>query len=253
MNVSYNLEGKVAIITGASKGIGEAIAESLASAGAKVVISSRKQDQVDEVANRITENGGEAIGIAANVGKTEDVENLVEKTISHFGGIDILINNAATNPVFGPVTDTDLNAFDKIMDVNLKGPFYLSQLAFKSMKNSGGGSIVNISSVEGLNPGFGLGIYSVSKSALIMLTKVMAKEWGEYNIKANVICPGLIKTKFSEALWNNDKTMDMVMRKQPIKRIGRVEDLVGLTLLLSSDAGSYSTGGVFTVDGGLTI
>ncbi|MFT5914136.1 MAG: NAD(P)-dependent dehydrogenase (short-subunit alcohol dehydrogenase family) [Flammeovirgaceae bacterium] len=253
MNISYNLEGKVAIVTGASKGIGEAIAESLAEAGAKVVVSSRKQDQVDEVAKRLTENGGEAIGIAANVGNTEDVENLIEKTIAHFGGVDILINNAATNPVFGPVTDTDLSAFDKIMDVNLKGPFYLSQLAFKSMKARGGGSIVNISSVEGLSPGFGLGVYSVSKSALIMLTKVMAKEWGGYNIRANVICPGLIKTKFSEALWNNDKTMDMVMRKQPIKRIGQVEDLVGLTLLLSSDAGSYSTGSVFTVDGGLTI
>jgi dehydrogenase/reductase SDR family protein 4 len=253
MNISYNLEGKVAIVTGASKGIGEAIAESLAEAGAKVVVSSRKKDKVDEVAKRLTENGGEAIGIAANVGNTEDVENLIEKTIAHFGGVDILINNAATNPVFGPVTDTDLSAFDKIMDVNLKGPFYLSQLAFKSMKARGGGSIVNISSVEGLSPGFGLGVYSVSKSALIMLTKVMAKEWGGYNIRANVICPGLIKTKFSEALWNNDKTMDMVMRKQPIKRIGQVEDLVGLTLLLSSDAGSYSTGSVFTVDGGLTI
>ncbi len=189
MNVSYNLEGKVAIVTGASKGIGEAIAESLAEAGAKVVVSSRKQDQVDEVAKRLTDNGGEAVGIAANVGSTEEVENLMEKTISHFGGVDILINNAATNPVFGPVTDTDLSAFDKIMDVNVKGPFYLSQLAFKSMKSRGGGSIVNISSVEGLNPGFGLGVYSVSKSALIMLTKVMAKEWGELQYPSKCYLP----------------------------------------------------------------
>ena len=250
---TFDLTGKVAIVTGSSKGIGEAIALAFGKAGAKVVVSSRKQEQIDEVAKSFSQEGIEVAAIAANMGSTEDVENLVKQTLDQFGRIDIVVNNAATNPVFGPVTDTDLGAFDKIMDVNVKGPFYLNQLVFKAMKEQGGGSIINISSVEGLNPGYGLGVYSVSKSALIMLSKVMAKEWGRYNIRVNTICPGLIKTKFSEALWSNDKTMNMVMMKQPIQRIGEVEDISGIALMLASDAGAYTTGATFTVDGGLTI
>jgi len=253
MSANFDLTGKVAIVTGASKGIGEAMAREFGKAGAKVVISSRKQDQLDVLAEEYKKEGIEVLALAANTGNMEDLENLVKETIKTFGGVDVLVNNAATNPVFGPVKDCELSAFDKIMAVNVKGPFYLSQLVYPSMKERGGGSIINISSVEGLNPGYGLGAYSVSKAALIMQSKVMAKEWGLDNIRVNTICPGLIKTKFSQALWSNDKTMEMVMRKQPIKRIGETKDLTGLALFLASDAGSYTSGGVMTVDGGLTI
>lgn len=253
MSANFDLTGKVAIVTGASKGIGEAIAREFGKAGAKVVISSRKQDQLDAVAEEYKKEGIEVLPFAANTGKMDDIENLVKKTIEVYGGVDILVNNAATNPVFGPAVNVDLSAYDKIMEVNVKGPFYLSQLVYPSMKARGGGSIINISSVEGINPGFGLGAYSVSKAALIMQSKVFAKEWGRDNIRVNAVCPGLIKTKFSQALWSNDKTMDMVMHKQPIQRIGETKDLSGLALFLASDAGSYTTGAVMTVDGGLTI
>lgn len=253
MNANFDLTDKVAIITGASKGIGEAMAYEFGKAGAKVVISSRKQEQLDAVAEEFRKEGIEVLPFAANTGSEKDIEELVKKTIATYGGVDVLVNNAATNPVFGPVIKTELSAYDKIMEVNVRGPFYLSQLVYPSMKERGGGSIINISSVEGINPGFGLGAYSVSKAALIMQSKVLAKEWGLKNIRVNAICPGLIKTKFSEALWSNDKTMEMVMHKQPIKRIGETKDLTGLALFLASDAGSYTTGAMFTVDGGLTI
>ncbi|MGB0525869.1 MAG: SDR family NAD(P)-dependent oxidoreductase [Flammeovirgaceae bacterium] len=253
MSANFDLTGKVAIVTGASKGIGEAIARSFGKAGAKVVISSRKQDQLDALAEEYKKEGIEVLAVAANTGKTEAIEHLVKQTIDAFGGIDILVNNAATNPIFGPATQTELSAYDKIMEVNVRGPFYLSQLVYPSMKSRGGGSIINISSVEGLHPGFGLGAYSISKAALIMQSNVLAKEWGLDNIRVNSICPGLIKTKFSEALWSNDSTMKMVMTKQPIKRIGETKDISGLALFLASDAGSYTTGATMTVDGGLTI
>jgi NAD(P)-dependent dehydrogenase (short-subunit alcohol dehydrogenase family) len=253
MENKIDLQGKVAIVTGASKGIGESIALALGKAGAKVVVSSRKQSAVNEVAAQMVGMGIDAVGIACNTGETVQIEKLVEETHAQFGGVDILVNNAATNPIFGPVVQADLNAFDKIMDVNVKGPFYLAKLCYPFMKQRGGGSVINISSVEGLSPGFGLGLYSVSKSALIMLTKVMAKEWGPDRIRVNTICPGLIKTKFSEALWSNEMIMKQVMQQQPIKEIGMPDDVAGLALLLASDWGNYCTGATFTVDGGLTI
>lgn len=249
----FKLKGKVAIVTGASKGIGEAIVEALAEAGAKVVVSSRKQEAVAEVAASIRATGGEAIAIACNVGNNESMHALVNQTIEVFGGVDILVNNAAANPVFGPVVETEDWAFDKIMDVNVKGPFNLAKMAYPSMKSRGGGSVINISSVGGLRPEQGLGIYSVSKAALISLTKVMAKEWGKDGIRANVICPGLVKTKFSEALWSNEKIVGMMMKMQPLQWIADPEDMGGLALYLASDAGRYVTGAVYTADGGFTI
>ncbi len=249
----FSLNGKVAIITGASKGIGKAIAEIFAEAGAQVVVSSRKQEAVDAVANELKEKGGDAIGVAANAGSLEDLANLVSKTMEHFGKIDIVVNNAATNPAYGPIVNTSSEEFDKIMNVNVKGPFELSKLALIEMKKNGGGSIINISSIGGLNPEPMLGIYSVSKAALVSLTKAMAKELGTDGVRVNVICPGLIKTKFSEALWSNEAATEKMVKRLPIARIGVPEDIAGLALFLASNASAYCTGGIYTADGGFTI
>ncbi|MBS1509140.1 MAG: glucose 1-dehydrogenase [Bacteroidetes bacterium] len=249
----FDLTGKVALITGASKGIGAAIAELYAQAGARVVVSSRKQEAVDAVAASIKSKGGEAIAVACNVGEANDIQKLIDTTIAAYGTIDILVNNAAANPSFGPVVETSESSFDKIISVNVKGPFELAKKVYPLMKAKKNGSVINISSVGGLRPEPGLGIYSMSKAALISLTKVMAKEWGDDNIRVNVICPGLIKTKFSEALWSNDKIMSMMMKMLPIKRVGTPEEIAALALYLAADASSYSTGSVFTADGGFTI
>jgi NAD(P)-dependent dehydrogenase (short-subunit alcohol dehydrogenase family) len=255
MNIidKFRLEGKVAIVTGASKGIGAAIALALAQAGATVVLSSRKQEAVDALAGEMRLAGHEVLAVAANTGVQADLERLVAATMASYGGIDIIVNNAATNPVFGPVEDTDHSAFDKIMAVNVRGPFALAQLVLPSMQQRGGGSIINISSIGGLSPEPMLGIYSVSKASLNMLTKVMAKEWGKYGIRANAICPGLIKTKFSQALWSNDAILKEVLQQLPLARIGTVEEIAGLALLLAADTGGYMTGGIYTADGGHTI
>ncbi|MEQ9102258.1 MAG: glucose 1-dehydrogenase [Imperialibacter sp.] len=249
----FRLDGKVAVITGASKGIGEAMALALGQAGAKVVVSSRKQEAVNEVAEKLKAEGIEAIGVAANAGDKADLENLLAATEKAFGGVDIVINNAATNPVFGPVVQTDEAAFDKIMQVNVKGPFMLSKLAFPIMKQRGGGSIINISSIEGLSPEPFMGMYAVSKAALISLTKVFAREWGAAGIRANVICPGLIQTKFSQGLWANEAILNKIVKELPIARIGQTDEMAGLALYLASEASSYTTGGVFVADGGYTI
>jgi len=249
----FQLTDKVAIVTGASKGIGESIARGLAEFGAKVVISSRKQESVDAVAQQLREDGLEASGIACHVGHPEQLQALVDQTIATYGGVDILVNNAATNPAFGPISESDEALFDKVMQVNVKAPFQLANLVFPIMKERGGGSIINISSVEGLKPSFGLGLYSVSKSALIMLTQNQAKEWASVGIRANVICPGLVKTKFSAALWQNDAIMETVKKHLPAGRMAQPDEMAGLAVFLASDASSYTTGGVFTADGGHMI
>ena len=247
------LDNKVAIITGASKGIGKAIARALGQQGAKIVIASRKQEALDETAKEFLSEGIEAIGIAAHIGDMLQIKNLVEQTIKHFGGIDIIVNNAATNPSFGPIAETDNTVFDKIMEVNVKGPLELCKLAYPIMKQRGGGSVINISSIEGITPGTGLGLYSVSKASLIALTKVLAKEWGTGKIRANVICPGLIKTKFSEALTAIEKILKHVLGRQALTQLAEPEDIAGLALFLASEASSFCTGGVYTADGGYTI
>ena len=249
----FNLEGKVAIVTGSSKGIGKAIAKGLAENGAQVVISSRSQEACDAVANEFRAAGLKAIGIACHIGKADQRENLVTQTIGAFGRIDILVNNAAINPVFGPIEDVDPAIFDKIMEVNVKAPWSLSNLVLPHLKAHKNGSIINIASVEALTPGFGLGIYSTSKAAILMLSKNQAKEWGKHGVRVNAICPGLIKTKFSAALWQNEKILGKIQKTLPSQRMGMPEEMVGLACLLASDAGSYMTGGVYTADGGYMI
>jgi len=245
--------GKVAIVTGSSKGIGKAIAKGLAQRGAQVVISSRSQEACDAVANEFTKEGLKAVGISCHIGKEDQRINLVDKTIHAFGRIDILVNNAAINPVYSPIEEVTPAIFDKIMDVNVKAPWSLSNLVLPHFKAHKNGSIINIASVEALTPGFGLGIYSTSKAAILMLTKNQAKEWGQYGVKANAICPGLIKTKFSAALWTNEKMLNKLEKSIPSGRMGMPEEMVGLACLLASDAGSYMTGGVYTADGGYMI
>lgn len=249
----FNLENKVAIITGSSKGIGKAIAKALAENGAQVIISSRNQEACDEVATEFKQQGLKAVGIACHIADENQQKDLIEKTIATFGRIDILVNNAAINPVFGPLEDADPAIFDKIMSVNVKAPWCLSNLVLPHFQKNNSGSIINIASVEGLTPGAGLGLYSISKAAILMLTKNQAKEWGKHGVRANAICPGLIKTKFSEALWQNEKILGKIERFIPAGRMGLPEELTGLACLLASNAGNYMTGGVYTADGGYMI
>lgn len=249
----FTLQNKVAIITGASKGIGEMIARHYAQLGAKVVVSSRKQEAVDEVAAAINRSGGTAFGMACHVGKNDQLDNLVQQTVAQFGGVDILVNNAATNPVFGGLAEADPQVFDKVMNVNVKACMVLANLCYPSMVERGGGSVINIASVEGLKPSFGLGIYSISKAALIMLTKSQAKEWGNQKIRSNAICPGLIQTKFSQSIWANEGILKNFEKHLPLGRMAQPDEISGLAVYLASDASSYSTGGVFTADGGYMI
>ena len=249
----FNLEGKVAIITGSSKGIGKAIAKGLAENGAQVVISSRSQEACDVVVAELKKEGLSAIGIACHIGKDDQRKQLISKTIAAFGRIDILVNNAATNPVYSPIEEIDPVIFDKIMEINVKAPWALSNLVLPHLQANKNGSIINIASVEALTPGYGLGVYSTSKAAILMLTKNQAKEWGTYGIKVNAICPGLIKTKFSAALWQNEKMLHKLEKSIPSGRMGNPEEMVGLACLLASNAGNYMTGGVYTADGGYMI
>ncbi|MGC6284538.1 MAG: SDR family NAD(P)-dependent oxidoreductase [Polaribacter sp.] len=249
----FNLKGKVAIVTGSSKGIGKAIAKGLAQMGADVVISSRNQEACDTVVSEFENEGLKAVGIACHIGKEEQRKNLVDTVVKKLGRIDILVNNAAINPVYGPIENVEPEIFDKIMEVNVKAPWALSNLVLPHMQSNKKGSIINIASVEALTPGFGLGLYSTSKAALLMLTKNQAKEWGQHGVNVNAICPGLIQTKFSAALWTNEKLLGKLEKSIPSGRMGQPEEMVGLACLLASDAGSYMTGGVYTADGGYMI
>jgi NAD(P)-dependent dehydrogenase (short-subunit alcohol dehydrogenase family) len=248
----FDLTGKVAVLTGASKGIGEAIARGLAEFGARVVLSSRKQEAVEAVAAAFRADGLDASAVAAHMGDAAGIRRLVDETIRLYGRIDVLVNNAATNPVYGPLLAADDAAFDKILDVNLKGPLAMARAAHPHLREHGG-SIINISSIGALSPEQGLGLYSVSKAALVSLTKVMAQEWGGDGIRVNAICPGLVQTKFSAALWQDQHTLERFLTHVPLGRIGQPDDVVGLAVYLASDAARYCTGAIFTLDGGYTI
>lgn len=249
----FSLEGKVALVTGASRGIGRAIALRLANAGAKVVVSSRKLEGVQVVADEIAAGGGQALAVQAHVGRPEEVTALVARTVEAFGRIDIAVNNAATNPHFGPLLTADEGQWDKILSTNARGPFYVCRAVVPYMQTQGGGKILNVASIAGLRPSPGMGLYSISKAALIALTQVLALELGPANIQVNAIAPGVIRTRFSQALWQTPQVADAILAHLPLGRFGEPEDVAGLALYLTSPAADYVTGAVFVVDGGLSI
>ncbi|MBL8980882.1 MAG: glucose 1-dehydrogenase [Gemmatimonadetes bacterium] len=249
----YDLTGQVALVTGGTRGIGRAICVALARQGAHVIVSSRKAAAVEETVAALRAHGASADGIPSNVGRLEEAHALATEALARHGRVDILVNNAATNPVFGAVEDTSPEAFAKIVDVNVRGPFELAKRLLPAMKANGRGAIVNMSSIGGLAPERGLGIYSVSKAAIISLTQVMAKEWGKHGVRVNVICPGFIKTDFSQVLWSNEAVMGEVLANQPIARLGTPEDIAELALFLASPAASFVTGSVYLADGGYLL
>lgn len=245
-----DLNGKVAIVTGASRGIGRAIAEAFAREGARIVICGRKQDTLDQVAAEI---GPAVKPFVCHVGRADQIEHLVEFTTREFGRVDILVNNAATNISFGPCLAIDESQFDKMIEINLKSAFRLVKAAAPGMCHRGSGSILNIASIAGLRPQRHSLLYSMTKAALIMMTQSYALELGPKGVRVNAIAPGLIQTTLSEHYWKDGAQRDSVLEKQPIQRLGRPSDVAELALLLASEKGSYVTGQTFTVDGGFLL
>jgi NAD(P)-dependent dehydrogenase (short-subunit alcohol dehydrogenase family) len=245
------LEGKVAIVTGASRGIGEAIARTFVAQGASVVIAARKMDALEGVAASL---GARALAVTAHTGKEGDCAALVAKAIDKFGKVDVLVNNAATNPYFGPLLGADMAAWDKTFEVNLKGYYFMArEVARHVVAREGKGSIVNITSVNGLEAAPLQGIYAMTKAAVISMTKTLAVELASSNIRVNAIAPGLVKTRFANAIVSNDELMEQVIKKTPLGRYATPDEIAGAALYLASDAASYTTGHTLVVDGGMTI
>ncbi len=255
MNNLFDLTGKVAIVTGASRGIGKAIAEYYAKAGAKVVLSSRKQDSLEELAAEMKSAGYEdVLPIAAHNGDKEALKALVAGTVEAFGTVDILVNNAATNPHFGTMLEAEDSYWEKTLQVNIMGNVWLCQAVVSVLRGQAkGGKIINVASVNGLRPGSYQGIYSMTKAGVISLTQTLAMELAADNIQVNAIAPGLVKTKFAEALWSNEAILKGVLERTPQQRIGEPEDIAGMAVFLASSASDFATGQVFVVDGGITI
>ncbi|MBN2298262.1 MAG: SDR family oxidoreductase [Deltaproteobacteria bacterium] len=248
--IDFSLSGKVALITGASRGIGEAIAISLADYGAHCILVSRKIEALERVVDTIASRGGKAEAIATHMGRLNEIENLFSQIKASHGRIDILINNAATNPYFGDMLGADEGVWDKTFDVNLKGPFFMIQHAARLMMESGGGSIVNISSINGIKPALLQGVYSITKAGIISMTRAFAKELADKNIRVNAILPGLVETKFSQAIMENEMVYEYAVNMIPMKRHAQPGEIAGAVLYLVSDAASFTTGSIIVVDGG---
>ena len=249
----FSLQNKVALVTGASRGIGRAIALRLARAGAQVAVCSRKLENVQSVAAEIESAGGKSLAVQAHVGRAEDVMALVAQVLKACGRVDVVVNNAATNPHFGPLLTADDGQWMKILDTNVMGAVRVCRAVAPHMEKQGGGKIINLTSIAGLRPAAGMGVYGVSKAALIMLTQTLARELGRANIQVNAIAPGVIKTHFSEVLWQTPQIAEPILSRMPLGKFGEPEDVAGLALFLASPASDYVTGGVFVVDGGLNV
>jgi NAD(P)-dependent dehydrogenase (short-subunit alcohol dehydrogenase family) len=247
----FDLSGKIAVVSGASRGIGESAAKLLADYGAHVVVSSRKAASVAAVAEAINREGGKATALPCHVGSTEAIDELMRTVESQFGRIDILVNNAAANPYFGHILDTDMAAFGKTVEVNIRGYFYMSMKAGNIMRRQGtGGSIVNTASVNGVKPGMFQGIYSATKAAIINMTLAFARECAPYKIRCNAVVPGLTDTKFASALTQNQQILDAFLPQIPLHRIAQPDEIAPAILFLASDASSYVTGTCIVADGG---
>jgi NAD(P)-dependent dehydrogenase (short-subunit alcohol dehydrogenase family) len=249
----FDMAHRVAIVTGGSRGIGRAVANGLAAMGAKVVVASRKADACEAVAAGIRKAGGEAIVIPCNISRKEELEGLVKGTLKQWGKIDTLVCNAAVNPYFGPLEKIPDEAFDKIMASNIKSNLWLCNFALPSMAEKGGGSVVIVSSVGGLRGSAQLGAYGISKAADMQLTRSLAVEWGPRNVRVNCVAPGLVKTDFARALWEDPERLKRTVSTAPLRRIGEPEEIGGVVAFLASKASSFMTGSVIVADGGVTI
>ncbi|MCK9550354.1 SDR family oxidoreductase [Aquamicrobium sp.] len=253
-NNTFDLDGKIALVTGASRGIGAAAAGILAAHGAHVILSSRKEGACEEVAEAIRAKGGKASALACHIGEMDDITAAFESIEKTHGRLDILVNNAATNPYFGPIVDTDPGAFQKTVDVNIRGYFFMCALGAKLMAKNGGGSIINVASVNGAIPAAMQGIYSITKAAVLSMTKAFAKECAPQGVRVNAILPGATDTKFAAALVQNPAILKMALQHIPMNRVAQPEEIVGAILYLASPAASYTTGAEINVDGGyLTV
>ncbi len=246
----FDLDGKTALITGGTRGIGRATAEAMARAGAEVVVSSRKEDACAETAKAIQAAGGKAVGIACNVSHADQIEALVAKSLDAFGKIDILVCNAAVNPYMGPLKDINDDAFDKILDTNVKNVLKLCNLVIPAMAERRDGAVVIVSSIAATKGSRSLGAYAISKAADVQLARNLAIEWGPANVRVNCVLPGLVKTDMARALWENPETREKALEGYPIGRLGEPEDLAGAILFLASPAASWITGQALPVDGG---
>ncbi len=246
----FDLAGKVALVTGSSRGIGRAIAERLAEHGAKVVVSSRKLDACEEVVAAIRAKGGEAFAHACNISRKEELQALTNAAIQKWGGIDVLVCNAAINPYFGPLIDTPDDAWDKVMASNVRSNFWLCNMVLPQMAERGGGSVIIISSVAGLLGTPVIGVYGVSKAADMALARNICVEWGPKNVRANCIAPGLVRTDFAKALWDNPQIYQQTVKAYPLRRIGEPDEIAGAAVLLAGPAGSFMSGQTIVIDGG---
>jgi len=250
MKINFDLDGKIAIVTGASRGIGQSIAKGLAAHGATVFCTSRKIEDLNKVKDEIELEGGKAHAIACHIGKLDDIQNLFKAVEERYGRLDILVNNAATNPYFGDVLHATADAWDKTIDVNFKGYFFMSQFAANLMIKNKGGSIVNVASINGIRPAPFQGIYSMTKAGVIAMTKSFAKELAPFNVRVNAILPGLTDTKFSSVMTQNEEILNLILPTIPMKRVANPDEMVGAVVYLVSDAASYTTGATIVIDGG---